>query len=98
MHAPAWQVSVCEHPSPSLQLLPFALFGFEQVPVAVLHTPASWHWSSAVHVTGLAPMHAPAWHVSTVVQPFPSLHALPSARTGFEHTPVVESHTPAAWH
>src|SRR5262249_1801442 len=31
--APAWQVSLCVHASPSLQVVPFALLGFEQTPV-----------------------------------------------------------------
>jgi len=25
-----------------------------------LQAPTSWHWSRAVHVTGLAPVHVPA--------------------------------------
>src|SRR5689334_11114347 len=33
-----------------------------------------------------------------MVQPLPSLHAVPSATAGFEHAPVVESQVPAAWH
>jgi hypothetical protein len=59
LQAPDWQVSVCVHASPSLQAVPFALTGFEQTPVPVLQVPASWHWSSAVHTTGFAPVHAP---------------------------------------
>src|SRR3989442_281822 len=41
--APAWQVSVCVQPSPSLQVEPSALFGLEQVPVAGSQVPTSWH-------------------------------------------------------
>jgi hypothetical protein len=60
VHVPDWHVSVCVQRLPSLQLVPFATAGFEQVPVAGLHVPAAWHWSDAVHVTGLLPVHTPA--------------------------------------
>jgi hypothetical protein len=56
---PAWQVSLCVQAFPSLQLVPFAAAGFEHMPVAGSHVPAAWHWSDAVHVTGLPPIHAP---------------------------------------
>ena len=81
-----------------MHAVPFAAFGFEHVPVPVLHTPATWHWSRALHVTGLAPEHAPDWQVSVCVQPLPSLHAVPFAAFGFEHVPVPVLHTPATWH
>src|SRR5215831_5291641 len=55
MQVPAWQVSVCVQALPSLQLAPSAFAGFEQTPLAGLHVPATWHWSSALHVTGFAP-------------------------------------------
>ncbi len=32
------------------------------------------------------------------MQALPSLHAVPLALFGFEHTPVAGSHTPASWH
>jgi hypothetical protein len=51
-----------------------------------------------VHVTGLEPVHVPAWQVSVWVQLFPSLHAVPSAAAGFEHMPVPGSQVPATWH
>lgn len=73
------------------------LGGFEHVPVPVSHVPAVWHWSDAVHVTAL-PVHVPDWHVSGCVQALPSLHVVPSAFAGFEHTPVVMLHAPAVWH
>ena len=34
-----------------------------------------WHWSAAVHVTGLLPVHAPAWQASLWVQALPSSQA-----------------------
>ena len=98
MHAPDRQLSESVHTLPSLHAVPFALFGFEHVPVPVLHTPATWHWSRAVHVTGLAPEHVPDWQVSVWVHPLPSLHAVPFAAIGFEHVPVATLHTPATWH
>ena len=45
---------------PSLQAVLLGKIGFVQTPK--LHTPAVWHWSSAVHVTfaqGLLPTHTP---------------------------------------
>jgi len=98
VHVPAWQLSDWVHALPSLQAVPFAAFGFEQDPVCGLQTPATWHWSLAVHVTGLAPVHVPDWHVSLCVHAFPSLHAAPSAALGFEQDPVCGSQTPATWH
>ena len=59
MHVPDWQVSVWVQPFPSLQLAPFALAGFEQVPVAGLQVPTSWHELLAVHTTGFEPVHVP---------------------------------------
>jgi hypothetical protein len=41
VHTPVWQTSVCVHAFPSLQTEPFAFAGFEQTPVATLHTPAA---------------------------------------------------------
>src|SRR5437667_157357 len=51
---PDSQVSLWVQALPSLQLVPSAAFGFEQAPVAGSQVPATWHWSLAVHVTGLA--------------------------------------------
>lgn len=59
VQTPATQVSVCVHALPSLQPVPFAAFGFEQVPVVGLQVPATWHWSLAVHDTGFEPVHTP---------------------------------------
>jgi hypothetical protein len=38
---PAWQVSDCVQESPSVHDVPFGALGFEQVPVAGLHVPAT---------------------------------------------------------
>jgi len=75
-----------------------AATGFEHVPVLGLHVPATWHESLAVHVTGLAPVQVPLWHVSVCVHALPSLHAVPLAATGLEHVPVLGLHVPATWH
>jgi hypothetical protein len=91
-------VSVCVQALPSLQADPSAFSGFEHAPVAVSQAPASWHWSEGLQITGFAPVHAPAWHVSSCVQALPSSQADPSAFAGFEHAPVAESQTPTSWH
>ena len=70
---PDWQLSVWVHALPSLHEAPFGFAGFEQMPVAGLHVPTSWHWSEATHVTGVPGRQLPvALHVSL------PLHALPS--------------------
>jgi hypothetical protein len=43
MQLPATQASVRVHALPSLQAVPFATGGFEQIPVAGLQVPATWH-------------------------------------------------------
>src|SRR5207249_4671089 len=98
VQTPTWHVSVCVQALPSLQLVPSGFAGVEQIPVAGLHVPAAWHWSLAVQITGFAPMHVPAWHVSVCVQAFPSLQIVPSGFAGFEQVPVAGSHVPATWH
>jgi hypothetical protein len=40
---PPWQVSVCVHPFPSLQVDPFIFVGFEHAPLEGSQTPTSWH-------------------------------------------------------
>jgi hypothetical protein len=72
--------------------------GFEHAPVPGLQVPATWHWSSAVQVTGFDPVHAPAWHVSVCVQALPSLQVVPFNAVGFEQTPVDGLQVPATWH
>src|SRR2546426_581715 len=88
MHVPPWHVSVCVHAFPSLHALPSDFAGFEQVPVAGLHVPASCHWSGVGQTTAFPPVHVPPWHVSVWVHALPSLHALPSGFAGLEQVPV----------
>ncbi len=59
VQVPDWHESVCVHALPSLQVVPFVATGFEQAPLLGLHVPTTWHWSLAVHVTGLNPVHVP---------------------------------------
>src|SRR5262245_35809472 len=98
MQAPASQVSVCVHPSPSEHALPFAFSGLEQMPLAGSQTPASWHWSRAEQTTGFAPTQAPASQVSVWVQASPSVQAVPFGLSGLEQMPLAGSQTPASWH
>ncbi len=66
-------MSVCVQALPSLQAVPFGLLGLVHRPVAGVQVPATWHWSSAAHTTGLPNTQAPAWQVSVCVQALPSL-------------------------
>jgi hypothetical protein len=56
-HVPLAHASAVVQAFPSLQLP--TRFGFEQAPLEVLQTPASWHWSSAVQTTKLLPVQLP---------------------------------------
>lgn len=58
LQEPLWQASAVVQAFPSLQAVPFVLFGFEQVPVEGLQVPAVWHWSSAAQVT-VVPVQVP---------------------------------------
>ena len=62
VHVPLWHVSDWVHALPSLQVVPFAAAGFEQVPLVGSQVPSTWHGSLAPHVTGLLPVHAPLTH------------------------------------
>ena len=97
-HVPVWQVSVCVQALLSLHTVPFGAFGFEQMPVTVLHVPATWHWSLATHTTGFAPVQVPVCQVAVCVQALLSLHAVPFGAFGFEQMPVTVLHVPATWH
>ena len=83
---------------PSLHAVPFGSAGLEHAPEDGSHVPAAWHASAAAHVTGLDPVHVPAWHVSVWVHALPSLQLVPSGEAGLEHLPLDGSHVPAAWH
>jgi hypothetical protein len=77
--------------------VPSDFVGFEQTPDVESHTPTSWHWSSAVHVTAVPP-HVPLVHISVVVHLLPSSQVVPSPANGLEQAPDVGSHVPATWH
>jgi hypothetical protein len=97
VHPPARQASPVVQVRPSLQVVPSGLFGFEQVPVAGLQVPASWHWSAAKQVIAV-PEQLPLWQESFWVQALPSLQVVPFGLLGFEQTPVAVLHVPASWH
>src|SRR4051794_32052610 len=89
-HAPAWQESVWVHALASLQVAPSAFAGFVHTPDAGLHTPASWHWSWAVHVTGVPATHTPAaLQVSAPLHALPSAQDVPAAALTCEHVPLA---------
>jgi|HubBroStandDraft_6_1064221.scaffolds.fasta_scaffold1031985_1 hypothetical protein len=98
VQVPFKQVLVCMHALAPLQAVPSVMFGFVHAPVDGLHTPATWHWSSAVQTTGFVPVQTPFSQTSVCVQGLPSLQPVPLLAEGFEHTPVVVLHTPATWH
>src|SRR5439155_171976 len=77
---------------------PLSLAGLLQTPDAGLQVPAVWHWSEAVHTTGLAPTQAPAWQVSVCVHALPSSHGAPLSLAGLLQVPGVGSQVPAVWH
>jgi hypothetical protein len=74
-HAPVLQTSFFVQAFPSLHDVPSDFAGFEHRPVAVLQTPAAWHWSSGVQTTGV-----PAWQCPAPSQVSVPLQALLSAQ------------------
>src|SRR5439155_138603 len=92
---PPWQVSPLVQALPSSHPAPLGLVGFEQVPVAGLQVPGSWHWSCVEQLTvdvGLPQL--PTWQVSPLVQPLPSVHGVPFCLVGFEQMPVAGLQVP----
>src|SRR4051812_1510736 len=97
VHTPAWQESIWVQALLSLHAVPSGFTGLLHTPVIGLHAPTAWQASCAAQVTGLLPVHTPAWQVSVWVQALLSLHALPSAFAGLLQTPVAALQIPAAW-
>jgi hypothetical protein len=95
---PDWQASPVVQALLSVQDVPLVAIGFEQTPVPVSQTPATWHWSDAVHTVAVPGVHVPAWQLSPVVQALLSVQVVPFVAFGFEQTPVPVSQTPATWH
>src|SRR5437773_2090139 len=95
---PASQASVCVQALPSSHGAPSSLAGLLQTPDAGLQTPVVWHWSAAVHVTGLAPTQMPAAQASVCVQALPSSHGAPSSLAGLLQTPDAGLQAPTVWH
>ena len=98
VQAPAWQASVWVHALPSLHVVPSGRLGLEQTPDDGSHVPAAWHWSEAVQMTGLLPVHTPVSQASVCVQALLSLQVVPSGKLGLEQTPVDVLHVPTPWH
>jgi hypothetical protein len=98
VQVPVWQVSLWVHRSPSLQPVPSGLIGLVQLPVAGWQMPALWHWSSAVHTTGLEPVQVPDWQVSVWVHRLESLQLVPLGLFGLVQLPVAGWQTPTLWH
>jgi len=84
-HAPPRQVSFEVHTFSSSQGVPSGLCGFEQLPVAGLQVPATWHWSSGVQTTEFGPVHKPDWQVSGWVHALLSSQAVPSVKGVLMH-------------
>jgi hypothetical protein len=85
-----------EHALPSSgHATPAPLFTIVQPPLPS-HVDVAWQLVG-VHVYAVPPQ-APFVQTSFFEQALPSLHAVPLALLGFEHTPVAGLHVPAAWH
>ncbi len=95
---PPWQVSVCVHSLPSLQVEPLGFAGLEHLPLEVSQLPALWQSSLALHTVAFAPMQTPFWQESVLVQALPSVQPVPLPLIGLLHTPVAELQVPASWH
>ena len=90
VQVPDWQVSTWVQAFPSLQAIPFAAVGFEQMPVDWLQVPATWHWSCAVQTMGVPALQFPApSQVSAPLQGLPSLHDVPEDAGACVQTPFV---------
>ena len=63
VQVPAVQAYAWKQVSEPVQLVPSATAGLEHEPEMGSHVPAAWHWSLAVHTTGLDPLHTPLVHV-----------------------------------
>ena len=93
---PPVQTSLLVQICPSLQALPLALLGLLQTPVLGLQVPTSWHWSLALQVLAVPPLHTPESHFSPVVHAFPSSQV--PVLTGLLQMPVLVLQVPALWH
>jgi hypothetical protein len=84
-HAPARQVSLRVQAFLSSHGVPSTLAASPpHRPVLGLHAPAQWHPSDGSQVTGLPPLHTPAWQESVRVQGFLSSQPVPSGLLGVE--------------
>lgn len=94
---PFVHVSGVVQASPSLHVVPFVLFGFEQIPVPVAQVPGLWHWSGAGHTTGDPATQLPVWQLSLAVHALLSaLQGEPFVLSGFVQMPPLQ--VPTSWH
>src|SRR6266446_9945030 len=77
VQAPAWHVSTPLHTLPSLHEVPSGTAVCLQ-PVAGSHVSVVHAFASS-HFSAVPAVHTPAWHVSTPLHTFPSLHEVPLA-------------------
>jgi hypothetical protein len=91
------------HTSSTLQNNPSSQEDASASGVSALQLPSSpfgsheaeLHWSPADEQSGAwPPEHRPLWHVSAMLQAFPSLHAVPSAIDCAWHTSFFSLHVP----
>jgi hypothetical protein len=98
VHAPAWHVAESVQGTLLVQLAPSFPVGFEHVPVAGLHIPATWHVSSGVHVFEVIAVQTPLWQEAVSVQRFVSVHAVLSDFGVRAQDLVLGLHAPRVWH
>lgn len=98
VQTPDWQASAVVQALLSVQAVPLATGGFEQMPVAGAQVPAEWQVSDAEQTFAVPPVQTPTWQLSPVVQALPSVQVAPLGAVGLEQLPLAGSQTPAMWH
>jgi hypothetical protein len=91
---PPEQTSLVVHALPSSHAM---VFDTCTQPVVGAHE-SSVHTLESLQFRTPVGWQSPVAQASPVVQALPSLQDVPSVFVGFEHTPVVVSHVPTAWH
>ncbi len=81
------------HSSSVPHAVPLGALGLEHVPLDGSHVPATWHSPGAGQVTGLDPVHTPAWHVLVVKQWLVPVHVVPAGSLENAVVDVPGAHT-----
>src|SRR2546425_1172573 len=97
VQTPAWQVSVCVQALPSLQAVPSAAGGFEQIGRASCRERAKISGVAVSLKKKIEAVQETGWPGAVGVHALPALQSGPSVAGGFEQKPVAGSHVPAAW-